>query len=96
MPAVRWEIQDAATRPLHSSDTTHDGHRLEVTLSNGGRVSVELFERTPGVLSIRTHDGWMVIEPEASNTITIRNRTYIEAAEQQEKEKKQRGSRRKT
>lgn len=92
--ALAWEIQDPMMRPVRSSIDTPDAHRIVVTLSNDGKVSLELFERTPGTVSIRTHDGWMVLEPEASNTITIHNRTYIEAAEQQEKEKKKRGNRR--
>lgn len=92
--AVSWELQDGFMKPLQSSETVPEAHRLVVTLSNGGKVSIELYERTKGTISIRTHDGWMVIEPDASNTITIHNRTYVEAAERQEKEKK-RGSRRK-
>lgn len=52
--------------------------RLDLTLTNGGIVSLELWEREPGVVSLRALDGALILHPEASNEVRIRSRTPFE------------------
>jgi hypothetical protein len=45
------------------------GETLRVTLASGKMFSIELFEREPGFIYIRTHDARLTVQPESSNSI---------------------------
>lgn len=76
---LSWSLRDARGECVQQSDKT-PAHSLRVITSTGGRIDVELWERSPGEITIRVLDGHMIVKPEASNTIVVRNRTYIEEA----------------
>lgn len=44
---------------------------IAINLSDGGRLDVELFERTPGRLTVRTINGAIVVHPYSSNVVEI-------------------------
>lgn len=51
---------------------------LVFKLPNGTEVAVEIFEREGGGIKIRAMDGQLIVEPEASNLVSIRTETYEE------------------
>jgi len=53
--------------------TTKDVHRLHVRYSD---VHLVLSENAGGGITIRTHDGILVIEPQASNAVVIKEKHY--------------------
>lgn len=76
---LAWSLRDPRGALVQSSDDTQ-AHSLRIITSTGGRIDVELWERAPGEVTIRVLDGHMIVKPEASNTIVVKNRTYIEDA----------------
>ena len=53
---------------------------LVFKMPNGTEISVEIFERDGYAgIKIRTMDGQLIVEPEASNVVTIRAETYQES-----------------
>lgn len=80
MAKVDWALRTAAGKDVvRRDDATNNVSYIDVITSTDGRISLELHERSPGVLQIRAHDGCLVVLPEASNTVDIRDRTYLEA-----------------
>jgi hypothetical protein len=77
---LRWKLRSSDGGVL-MSNALHVAQDLEVTLSNGGVIRVELHERVPGYLSIRARDGQLVIRPEVSNAVSVRNDTDYEMAQ---------------
>lgn len=44
---------------------------IEIVLSDGAEIEVELFERAPGRLSVRTTSGGIMVHPIVTNVIEI-------------------------
>jgi hypothetical protein len=47
------------------------GGTIEIVLSNGNEIDIELFERNPGQITARSDGGSLIIEPIAANTIRM-------------------------
>lgn len=47
------------------------GKTLYVTLTDGREINVELFERTPGRIAVRTTHGVMTLHPRAANLVDV-------------------------
>lgn len=76
-----WQLRESDGTVVGASEGMmfKKATRLDMTLTNGGIVSLELWEREPGVVSLRALDGVLVLFPAASNEVRIRNRTLYES-----------------
>lgn len=50
---------------------TNKFHSIEIILPSGGRINIDLFQRKPGFISVRTLDNSMMVYPAASNAVEI-------------------------
>jgi len=44
---------------------------IYISLSNGNKIGIELFERVPNLINIRGYTGGLVLLPEASNVVKV-------------------------
>ena len=63
-----WE---GADRRLLYSSATPDRNVLRITLSGGGRLEIELWERTPGRLSVRGLSSGLSVHGHSSNLFEL-------------------------
>ncbi len=69
------------TGMLETASIPDDVRSIEVELSEGRILEIELFERDEGRLTIRTKEGYPVIFPHSTNVIGIANVMYDDPVE---------------
>lgn len=74
MKSVKAVLRGHTPREQDVEIDTHKHHYIVIHLADGEQVQIELFERYPGGITIRTTNQGCVIVPEAGNSIRIRGR----------------------
>ncbi len=67
----RYKAWDKKGAPFLYQDQELDDAWAVVVQVGEAKIEIELFERIPGLLSIRAHDGSLVVHPTVSNAIEL-------------------------